>query len=351
MKRVPVYVLIIAVLFMNVSTSAHAASLSPVLAAYPVPGSPYHVTVQKPGRVWFTLPAENAIGRLAISAPGVYDVRTYELPTANSRPYDLAYSAGSVWVTEQAGNKIARFDPLAETWTEYPIPTPDSQPTGLVILPGDPVQVWFCEQAGNKLGQLTITATGTSQFAEFPLPWSGAGLENVAATSSENVWFTAPGRSLIGQFALSAWPDPGRAFGSAYTGTGTRPHDIKLDSDTLPWFTEPSTNRIGRFTPATTTSFEWYPILTPNSGLAGLDLALGYVWFTEQDSGRIGQLQKVGYVGRIREQPLPGAAPAPTDIAMGSDGCAWVSTSGTDALVSWCAPYVQQVYLPLVQRK
>jgi hypothetical protein len=65
----------------------------------------------------------------------------------------------------------------------------------------------------------------------------------------------------------------------------------------------------------------------------------------------MGRLRTVNYVAKIHEQPLPGAHPAPTDIAMGPDGCAWVSASGTDALVSWCPPYVRQLYLPLIRSK
>ncbi len=145
-----------------------------------------------------------------LPAPPVF--QEFLLPTAGSQPYDIAYAAGSIWVSEYAGNKIARFDPVAGIWTEYPIPTPNSKPTGLTVLAGDPIQVWFCEQAGNKLGLLTIPAAGASQFAEFPLPWTGAELESIAATSSENVWFTAPGKSMVGQFALSFWPDAGRCL-------------------------------------------------------------------------------------------------------------------------------------------
>ncbi len=142
----------------------------------------------------------------------------------------------------------------------------------------------------------------------------------------------------------------GAAFGFLPTGPGTRPYDIKLDNEKLAWFTEPSTNRIGRVNPATTTNFEWYPVQAPQSGLAGLDVALGYVWFTERDGDRMGRLQKVGYAGTIRELPLPGVDPAPTDIAMAPDACAWVSASGTNTLVSWCPPYARQLYLPLIRR-
>ena len=129
-----------------------------------------------------------------VTAPGVYDVTTYPLPTTASEPYDIAVAAGAVWVTERSGNQIARFDLLTELWTEYLIPTDASQPTGLAVLPGDPVQVWFCEQAGNKLARLLVPAVGPSAFEEFPLPWTGAAMiESVAAVSSEGVSFTAAG--------------------------------------------------------------------------------------------------------------------------------------------------------------
>ncbi len=259
MKKVPVGISVLFSLALLAASFGAALAADPVpwITAYPLPGSPYRVAVERAGQVWFTLPAQNAIGHLATTSPGVYDLHTYQLPTAGSHPYDIAYAAGSIWVSENVGNKIARFDPVLSTWTEYPVPTPNSKLTGLTVLPGDPIQVWFCEQASSKLGLLTITATGTSQFAEFPLPlaWSSADMENIAATSSENVWFTAPGLSGIALFDLSMWQsDPGNAYDFVTSNplndpkpiNPTRPYDIKIDGTGVPWITEPRTNRIGR---------------------------------------------------------------------------------------------------------
>ena len=166
MKPMTMRVLLVAVLLACAVSPAYATSPSPLVTAYPVSGSPYHVAVEQPGRIWATLPAQNAITRLVVTSPGVFEVSTFQLPTApgepSSEPYDIAFAAGAVWVTEYAGNKIARFDPLAEGWTEYLIPTPDSHPTGLVVLPGNPLQVWFCEQTGDKLGRLRVFEDGTS---------------------------------------------------------------------------------------------------------------------------------------------------------------------------------------------
>jgi streptogramin lyase len=243
MKQTRICVLAVAVLLVCAISPAQAASPSPLMTAYPVPGSPFRVAVEQSGRIWVTLPAENAISRLVVTAPGVYDVKTYPLPTPASEPYDIAVAAGAVWVTERSGNQIARFDLLTELWTEYLIPTDASQPTGLAVLPGDPVQVWFCEQAGNKLARLLIPAVGPSAFEEFPLPWTGAAMmESVAAVSSEGVWFTAPGRSILGRFQLSKWrppvptsPDPGGAFYAAFAGIGSKPYEVRLGVNDMPW--------------------------------------------------------------------------------------------------------------------
>ena len=334
-------------------TSVLAAGSGPLITQYPVPGNPYHVAVEQPGRIWATLPAENAIIRLVVTSPGVYEIsKKYQPPTAASEPYDIVYAAGAVWITEHAGNKIARFDPLTETWTEYPIPTLNSQPTGLVILPGDPVQVWFCEQAGNKLGRLRIPQTGASGFDEFPLPMAGAMMESVDAVSSEAVWFTAPGTHQIMRFQLSRWSelDPGRAFLPAYTGPSSRPFAIKLDAVSQPWITDPGGNRLGRFNPGTLTVLEWYPVPTADSELAGLDYALGYVWFTGKNSNRVGRLTTINFETQIRQVTLPAPGSAPTDIAVDTAGCAWIAASGVGQVVSWCPPYFRHTYLPGVYR-
>jgi virginiamycin B lyase len=348
-------ILLVILLMAAPVTTVLAAGSVQTVTPYPVPGSPYHVAVEQPGRIWTTLPAENAIVRLVVTLPGVYGTSKYQLPTAMSEPYDIAYAAGAVWVTEQTGNKIARFDPLTETWTEFAIPTPNSLPTGLVVLPwnpGNPVEVWFCERAGNKLGQLLVSESGTGAFAEFPLPIAGAAPESVDAVSSEAVWFTAPSTLQIVRFQLSRWSvaDPSSAFLPAYTESGSRPFAIKLDPDRLPWFTEPGSNRLGRFAPGTLTIFEWYWVPRADSELAGLDYALGSVWFTGKNSNQVGRLTITNFEPRWRLFTLPKPGSAPTDIAVDSAGCAWIAASGVGQIIGWCAPYFNYAYLPGVYR-
>jgi len=58
-----------------------------------------------------------------------YDIRNIEIhrlqvPTPESAPYDASVDKNhNVWVNLTNGDSVARFDPKAEQWTEYSLPT------------------------------------------------------------------------------------------------------------------------------------------------------------------------------------------------------------------------------------
>jgi virginiamycin B lyase len=350
-RRAILWILLLLAMVCGAGASGAAAGAGSFTAEYPVSGSPYQVAVEAPDRVWATLPDENAIVRLTLTSPGAYAVAKYVLPAANSKPYDIAYAAGRVWFTERSGNRIGSLDPASDpaapAWTEYSVPTANSEPTGITVIVGEPIEVWFAERAGNKLGRLTVSGMGPVTFDEYPLPVANAYPESVSATTTEAIWFTAPGISRIGRFRLSYWPwNPDNAFAFQSTGSGSQPWDIKVATDGAPWLTEPHSNRILKFNPQTFTYFNEYRLPTSGSTPYGLEIARGVIWFTEKDGNRAGQLQPLDPSASIlREFPLPGAAP--TGIAVDATGCAWIAASNLDELISWCPPYFHFAYLPL----
>jgi len=318
----------------------------PLLTEYPVPGSPLYVSVEAPGRVWFTLPNQNAIGRLVVTSTMDYSVVTYTVPTAGSQPYDLKYAGGAVWFTEMRGNKIGRLDPSNGTIVEFSIPTSGSQPTGIDVLPGNPTTVWFTERSGNKLGRLIFTSTTDYTFTEYALPVSNAQPEDIYVENADRIWFTAPSVSRLGRFKPSLWPT-NDAFALPSTGGGSQPWAVKVDSEGYPWFTERAGNRIGQFFPQTIADFRWYTLTVPSSDPYDLAIGAGYIWFTEHAGSRIGQLHPT--TGRIREFGLPSGS-APKGLAVDANGCVWVAESGRNRIAQWCPPYFRYVYLPLVLR-
>jgi virginiamycin B lyase len=348
MKRFLLLVAFGSIMMITLAVASNVwANSPPLLTEYPVGGSPLYVSVEAPGRVWFTLPGQNAIGRLVVTSTTDYSVVTYTVPTANSQPYDLKYAGGAVWFAELSGNKIGRLDPGSGAIAEFPVPTLGSQPAGIDVLPGNPTTVWFTERSGNKLGRLVVTSTMDYLFAEYPLPsdYSDAQPEDIHIQNTDSIWFTAPGANRIGNFKPSIWPQSD-AFRLVYTGGGSQPWAIKVEGF-YPWFTERAGNRIGQFFPQTIADFRWYTLPFPSSDPYDLAIGAGYIWFTENAGNRIGQLHPT--TGRIWEFGLPSGS-APKGLAVDANACVWVAESGRNRIAQWCPPYFRYVYLPLVLR-
>ncbi len=306
-------------------------------------GSPFRVCAQTPEIVWFTLPEQNSLGRLALT-PEVA-VQIFQLPTPASQPYDIACRGDYVWVTERAGNKIARFDPLLTSWTEYTIATPSSEPTGLDVRPGDPTEVWFAERTGNKIGRLVVPILGEASLTEYPSPMAGTLFQDIDLAGEGIAWFTAPGTNQIGRFNLNVWPSD-LAFAFVYTGVASEPWNISVEPDAYPWFTDRAGNRIGHYDPGTLTLLRWIGLPVAGSNPYAIEQAGGQIWFTEMTGQRVGRLGPLSTV--VRELLVPGSSF--TGLSFDGNMCGWLADSAQNQLVRWCAPYFHPIYLPLIAK-
>jgi streptogramin lyase len=52
----------------------------------------------------------------------------------------------------------------------------------------------------------------------------------------------------------------------------------------------------------------------------------------------------------MRDYALPTANSLPTDIAVDGAGCAWYTAPGSNRIGRFCAPPVQLIFLPVIQR-
>lgn len=126
------------------------------------------------------------IGR--VTTAGVFS--EFPIPTANSQPAGItAGPDGALWFTEGRGNNIGRITTAGTITNEFPIPTGGSLPAG--ITSGPDGNLWFAEfgPSGNianfgKIGRITPAGT----FQEFALP-VGAAPQNGATGSDGALWF------------------------------------------------------------------------------------------------------------------------------------------------------------------
>ena len=273
--------------------------------------------------VWFTEFAANKVGRFHLATQTFAE---FDLPTPDSEPAGITVGLdGTIWLVEANGNNVARVDPDTFAITEIPIPTPDSRP--LFIATGPDGAIWFTESFTAKIGRLDpVTLTIT----EYATPTPNSAPLGITRGPDNDIWFTEshPGDAAIVQFALAS----GTMTEVRLHNPLSSPFAITLGPDGNMWFTEPGTtgfgSGIGRISPAT---LELTELTTPSprSAVAGIAPGPdGNVWFAEG-------IGNVGYIDprtlAITEIPV-GPGSSPFLMSIGFDSTVWFTDQGTNSI-------------------
>lgn len=277
---------------------------------------------------------------LVVSASPFHDQATsvpkftlteWNVSTTRGGPLGIAFDkTGKIWTTENSSNKIASFDPSHNTFTEWTITTPNSQPRNIfvtqVLVAGVNVtQAFFTEYASNKIARFD---TSTQNFTEWQLP-TGSKPVGIYVDEKANIWFTESGRDLIGRLTpsnnnLTEWSLPGA---TATPGVpALQPWGINVQVVNSPtggtnrfvWFTESLNNKIGRLEANSNRLTLWdlgslsLGVYQPTEITIGTVSGLPVTVFANRNSNRISILGNDTAGGSVYEDaliPTPGAQP------------------------------------------
>lgn len=104
------------------------------------------------------------------------------------------------------------------------------------------------------------------------------------------------------------------------------PWGITAGPDGNLWFTESTTDQVGRITPSGTVT-EFSKGISPNAGLGGITAGPdGNLWFAEGGTDKIGRITPSGTVTEFSTGITPGASP--DEITTGPDGNLWFTEQG-----------------------
>jgi virginiamycin B lyase len=263
--------------------------------------------------VGFAVIAALALPQVAVAQT----VTEFPITTIDSQPFDItAGPDGALWFVEQAGNKIGRIT-TAGSITEFSIPTPGSKPSSITAGPDG--ALWFTETFGGKIGRITLAGVVT----EFPVPNPFSGPTGITTGPDGALWFTEFNGDKIGRITTS-----GVVSEFSIPTGGSRSTSITTGPDGALWFTEFATNKIGRIT--TSGSVTEFP-LPPSPGgpqaiVSGPD---GALWFTEFNANRIGRITTAGAITEFQVTP---GDPHPAGITVGPDGALWFTESAVDKI-------------------
>jgi virginiamycin B lyase len=242
-------------------------------------------------------------------------------------------------------------------------PVPAPVPAGPVysassLVQGPDGNIWFTDQNNNAIGRETPDGT----IAEFPLPTTDAGPDQIVSASDGNLWFIETGADQIARITpagnVTEFPLPQDASpGALAAGTGGNL-----------WFIDDSNNDIGRITtagkvtefPVDSNSFTLSDALVQgpdgNIWAAAEDDSWNSVLLKMTPAGKItsvslnaypsdltvgpdnnlyvacdSEIERVSTAGVVTSLPLPNGDGA-SDIITGPDGALWFTTYGSNSM-------------------
>jgi len=226
---------------------------------------------------------------------------------------------GSVWLTEQAANKIGRWDPNTKEITEYQDAyVPGKEGTG----GGGSKHTVRLDPSGNVWASgspLTKFDPETRKFTRFEEVKSSY---DVKPDKNGDVWFTTGfGGNQIGKIdgntmKVTEWTMPTEK---------SYPRRMEIASDGMIWVGEFSAGKMARFDPVTQT-FKEYPLPgpAPTPYSMGFD-ADGYLWYDSHHMDLLGRFDTK--TGKVIEYPFPHSEIAMREFFRDSQGRMWYGTN------------------------
>jgi virginiamycin B lyase len=247
-------------------------------------------------------------------------IREWDVPTKGSHPHDPAVGKnGELWFTEQMANKIGRFDPISQTFKEYPLTGENAGPHGLVSdIEGN---IWFTANFGGYIGKLDPQ---TGKVTQYKMPLEKADDPHTPVFDSRGtLWFTVQGGNMVGRLD----PKSGKIELKVVPTENALPYGIAINSKGVPFFCELGANKMAKIDPTTMAIMEFK--LPERARPRRLAMASDdQVYFTDFKSGNLGRLDPA--TGAVKMWSSPGGRDSgPYGIAITRDGSVWYSESGT----------------------
>jgi virginiamycin B lyase len=247
---------------------------------------PAYVVVGPDGAVWFS--DQKSPGSIWQFDPSNHHFQQYVTETSGSTPLGvLVDGQNNVWFAELTGDKLGELAYPSRSLKEFALPTSNSGPAELAFSANGSV-IWITETYASQIASFDKR---TQSFREFNPSVSMKSPVGVVTDKSDNVWVAEHGGSSIIEFkpgnsTFWKYPTSVPPVSSGYSVSA--PATLAVDSGGHLWFVEHCLNRVGRLDPLKGTIDE-FPIPTPGaySVLNALD-SKGNFWFTEFSANEIG---------------------------------------------------------------
>jgi virginiamycin B lyase len=251
----------------------------------------------------------------------------YEMPNPSSFPWAAAEDKnGDYWIPFYgAANRIARLNATTGKVEEFLTPNEGTSAIHSAI-PAPDGSVWFTQQASNKIGRWDPV---TKQITEYQDAWK-PGKEGFLDGGSKHTLRVLPNGEVWATGGPLSKFDPKE---NKFVGVDAVPsvYGIASDKNGMVWFAEYTPNGgIGVADPKTMQVEKFMP---PTKGSRSRRIVTddkGVVWFAEFQSGKVGKFDPK--TRSFEEWQLPGAEPTPYAFEVDATGAVWYSSEHQDVL-------------------
>ena len=150
----------------------------------------------------------------------------------------IAARGNAIWYTDFNNDSLWRYDVPSEQFTEFPVPTPGTDPLDVAVASDG--KVWFTDRFNHRVGYLDPSTNEVRQFATLN-PNAGP-LDIASAPTGGSVWFT---QTLTGNVARAT---PAGVITEGKAVRNSDPFRITIGPGDNPWYTMSSANKIARLT-------------------------------------------------------------------------------------------------------
>lgn len=146
---------------------------------------PYGICTTPDGSVYYASLAGSHIARID-TASGRATVIEPPTPGQGARRV-WSDSRGRLWVSEWHAGQLARYDPVEQSWREWPLP--GDSPRAYAVYVDDQDIVWLSDFGANAIVRFD---PATERFSTIPLPQRGAAVRQILGRPGE-IWLPESG--------------------------------------------------------------------------------------------------------------------------------------------------------------
>ena len=226
---------------------------------------------------------------------------------------------GSIYIAVMTGNKVARFDPKAQAFREWDLPS-GHRPHGLLVDRNG--MVWTTGNGNGTIGRLD---PATGKITEFWTPSGGGSPHTLVITDDQRtIWFTMQSGNKVASL------DTKTGVIKEYLSSGG-PYGLALDKAGNVWFCRMGDNKMGRLDPKTgqMSEVDTGRGSRPRRVAAAPD---GMLWITYYGNGLLAKLDPAA-MKVVKTYPMPGGDAGPYAVTVDGGGLIWANEINTDTVV------------------